>query len=612
MYIMFIRLRRINPVKYFLVRIEMEVTMARESLGERNWYKKWPSQVPKCLDYPDCSLADFLRESAKKHGSRLAISFLDASITYSRLWDMVQRLATGLNNLGLKKGDVCALMLPNSIQYVVSFYACQLLGVTVTAINPTYKSMEIQHQLNDSKANVLIVLDAVFQEADGGIKGTGVKTVIGTNIVDLCGFSGLKVFLGKLLKKIPTGKMPADALKLTDILKTHPDPPKVDIDPEEIAVLQYTGGTTGLPKGAMLTHRNIVSNAVQCDAWLWKKDDTMGIVGVLPLFHSFAMTTVMNTSIRIGGFQLLLPKPPPDMAELCAIIEKYSAKGGLIMPGVAVLFNKINIHPKVGDYDLSGLKMAVSGAGPLPLEVQNKFESLTRSVIVEGYGLSEASPVTHANPILGARKLGTIGMPYPDTDMKIMDKETGTKELGPLPFAVADTGGLTSEQSEEAEAYTGELLVKGPQVMKGYLNKPDETASTIRDGWLYTGDIACVDAEGYTIIRDRAKDMIKFKGFAIFPAEVEDLLHKHPDIQGAAVIGLPQETVGEVVKAFVVLDPLKKGETTEEDIQAWAKENMTHYKVPSLIEFRDELPTTMVGKILRRVLKEEEMAKRKG
>ena len=398
---------------------------------------------------------------------------------------------------------------------------------------------------------------------------------------------------------------------LKNLLKTKPNPPKVDVDPSDVAVLQYTGGTTGLPKGAMLTHRNVVANACMCDAWLWKKDPVTGMVGVLPLFHSFAMTTVMNAAIRVGGFQLLFPRPPTDMAELCAAIQKYSAKGGLIMPGVAVLFNKINTHPRVKDYDLSGLKMAVSGAGPLPLEVQNKFEALTGSVIVEGYGLSEATPVTHANPIYGHRKLGTIGLPFPDTDIKIMDKETGTRELPPLPFAVADTGGLTKEQSEQAEAYTGELVIKGPQVMKGYLNRPEETRSTIRDGWLYTGDIACVDADGYTIIRDRAKDMIKFKGYAIFPAEVEDLLHKHPHIQGAAVIGVPHEKVGEVVKAFVVLDPAERGKIKPEDIQEWAKDKMTAYKIPSVIEFRDELPTTMVGKILRRVLKEEEVAKAK-
>jgi long-chain acyl-CoA synthetase len=355
----------------------------------------------------------------------------------------------------------------------------------------------------------------------------------------------------------------------------------------------------------------MVSNACQCDAWLWKKDENTGIIGVLPLFHAFAMTVVMNLSVRIAGFQLLFPRPPADLAELFAEIEKYAGKAGLIMPGVALLFNKMNNHPKVRQYDLSALTMAVSGAGPLPLEVQSRFEALTGSVIIEGYGLSEASPVTNGNPIYGARKLGTIGLPFSDTDIKVMDKETGTRELPWLPFSVAETGGMTQKQAAEADPYTGELVIKGPQVMKGYLNRPDETASAIRDGWLYTGDIACIDAEGYTIIRDRIKDMIKGKGYAVFPAEVEEFLYQNPNIRNVAVIGVSDEKEGEVVKAFVELHPDKKGKVSAEDIRKWAKGRMAYYKVPTQIEFRDELPTTMVGKVLRRVLREEERAKRK-
>ena len=583
--------------------------MAKESLGDRLWYKNWPEMVPKCLDYPDCTLAEFLKSTTEKNADKPAIFFLDAEVTYARLWDMVRRLAKALDELGFKKGDVIALMLPNSIQYVVSYYACQLLGITVTAINPTYKSLEIQHQLKDSDAKGLIILDAVFAEAADVVRTTSVQKVIGTNVVDLCGFSGLKVFLGKLLKKIPTGDLPADALKLTELINAPPNPPEVRVDPEDVAVLQYTGGTTGLPKGAMLTHRNVVANAAMCDAWLWKRSEQMGLVGVLPLFHSFAMTVVMNMAIRSGGFQLLFPRPPEDMTDLFKAIQTYGKKGDLVMPGVAILFNKVNKHPDVKNYDLSSLTMAVSGAGPLPLEVQTQFEALTGCVIVEGYGLSEATPVTHANPIGGIRKLGTIGLPFPDTDIRIMDKETGSQELPPLPFAVGETGGLTAEQSKTADEHTGELTIRGPQVMQGYLNRPEETASTVRDGWLYTGDIACMDAEGYTIIRDRAKDMIKYKGYPIFPAEVEDLLHKHPDIIGAAVIGIPHEKVGEVVKAFVVMDPARQDQVTPEDIRSWAEGRMADYKIPSIIEFRDELPTTMVGKILRRVLKEEELAK---
>lgn len=587
--------------------------MGERSLGDRIWYKKWPGQVPKCLDYPDCSLADFLRQTASEHGSKPAVIFLDAVTNYRRLWEMVQRLANGLTSLGLKKGDICALMLPNSTQYVVSYYACQLLGVTVTAINPTYKAYEIQHQLTDSGARALIVLDAVFEEAQKGLEGTEVEYVIGTNIVDLCGFSVLKRFLGKALKKIPTGRFPGDVIKLTKLLRADPHPPRIEIDPtNDIAVLQYTGGTTGLPKGAMLTHRNVVANAVQCEAILWQQKPGMGFVGVLPLFHSYAMTANMNTAIRIAGFQLLFPRPPADLADLFKTIQTFGAKEGYIMPGVALLFDKINKHPKVKDFDLTSLMMAVSGAGPLPLEVQNRFEELTGSIIIEGYGLSEATPVTHANPLdKNLRKIGTIGLPLPDTDARIVDPQTGTKVLSPMPFAVPNSGGLTPDQAVEADAYTGELIVRGPQVMKGYRNRPHETASAVRNGWLHTGDIACMDAEGFTIIRDRAKDMIKCKGYPVFPAEVEDLLHRHPDITNAAVIGVPHPKVGEVAKAFVVLEPEKRGKVTAEEILEWAKDKMTEYKVPTTIEFRDDLPTTMVGKVLRRVLKEEEEGRKK-
>ncbi len=584
--------------------------MTCTSSTEKVWYKHWPYEVAKNLDYPDSTLAEILEESARKNSGKTAIVFLDTTMNYGDLWDRVKRTAKGLSDLGLKKGDACALILPNSYQYVISFYACQLLGVVVTTINPTYKSLEVSYQLRDSNSKAVIVLDSIYKEVAKGIKDANVKTIIGTNIVDLCGFSKIKIFLGKLLKKIPEGKLPPDAIKFTDLLKSPPTPPDVKISADDTAALQYTGGTTGLPKGAMLTHKNLVANAAQCDAWLWKREETTGIIGVLPLFHAFAMTVVMNLSIRLGGFQLLFPRPPADMTDLFKAIEKYSSNAGLIMPGVAILFNKINNHPRVRDYDLSKMKMSVSGAGPLPVEVQNRFEEITKSIIVEGYGLSEASPVTHANPIHGNRKLGTIGLPFPDTEIKIMDRETGEKELPHLPFPVATAGGLTKEQLEEVEKYTGELVIKGPQVMKGYLNKPEETSNALRDGWLYTGDIACIDCEGYTVIRDRVKDMIKGKGYAIFPAEVEGFLHKHPAIQNVAVIGVPDKERGEAVKAFIVLDPKKKGKVTAEDIQKWAKDKMAKYKIPSEIEFRDDLPTTMVGKVLRRVLKEEERKKR--
>ncbi len=568
-------------------------------LGDRPWYGDWPEGVPKMIDIPEVGLGDLLRHTAARVPDQKAVVFLDTVLSYRRLDDYVDRMATALHHLGLKKGEVVALMLPNSHQFVVTFYACQRLGLTTTAINPTYKPLEVKHQLNDSGAKALVVLDSVFESPAKVLDQTGVKHLIGTNIVDLCGFSPLKRMLGKLLKKIPSGQMPPSALQFSDLLQTPPDPPRVEVDPaNDIACLQYTGGTTGTPKGAMLTARNLVSNALAGKAWMGEVGEGAGWVGVLPLFHVFAMTCCMNIAVATGGFQLLFPRPPESMHEWAAQIEKWGKGTQLVMAGVNVLFNKINNTPGLEKYDLSPLTHCLSGAGPLAREVQETFERKFGALVVEGYGLSESSPVTHANPFRlprgKERVMGSIGLPFPNTDVKIMDLETGEKQM-PL-----------------GKEGVGELCVKGPQVMKGYHNQPQETAHTLRDGWLYTGDIAYMDERGWTFIMDRAKDMVKHKGYSVFPKEVEDYMFSHPDVLEVAVIGLPHPKVGEILKAFVVLKPDSRGRVSEEDIIAWCKENMTHYKVPSLVEFREELPKTMVGKVLRRVLKEEELKKAGG
>jgi long-chain acyl-CoA synthetase len=567
-------------------------------LGDRPWYGDWPEGIPKMIDIPEIGLGDMLRDTARRYPERKAIIFLDSVITYKQLDDYVDRFATALHDLGLKKGDVVAMMLPNSHQFVISFFACQRLGIAATAINPTYKPLEIKHQLNDSGAKAFICLDSVFEAPAKVLQETGVKHLIGTNVVDICGFSPIKVMLGKLLKKIPSGQMPSNTIKFKDMLKTEPHPPQVTIDPvNDLAVLQYTGGTTGTPKGAMLTARNLVANAVQLKAWLGEhgEADNLGYVGILPLFHVFAMTCVMTSAVATGSYQLLFPKPPDTMHEWAAELEKWGKGFQLIMAGVAVLYNKINNTDGLEKYDLSCLARCVSGAGPLPRDVQLTFEKKFDCPIVEGYGLSESSPVTHANPFEvpegSERVMGSIGLPIPNTDVKIMDLETGDNQM-PL-----------------GKEGVGELCIKGPQVMKGYFNRPDETAHTLRDGWLYTGDIAYMDERGWTFIMDRAKDMVKHKGYSVFPKEVEDYMFSHPKILEVAVIGLPHPKVGEILKAFVVPQPAHKDTLTEQEIIDWCKENMTHYKVPSIVEFREDLPKTMVGKVLRRVLKEEEQKK---
>src|SRR5208283_2170201 len=349
-------------------------------------------------------------------------------------------------------------------------------------------------------------------------------------------------------------------------------------------LLQYTGGTTGIPKGTVLTHRNLVVNAVQCKFWLTLADkEKVIILAVIPFFHVYGMTTAMNLGILIGAELLLLPKF--HTREVLKFIDKYRPE---IFPGIQAMFLAIGHYPKVGRYDLSSLKVALSGAGPLMREVQEQFERVTKARIVEGYGLSEASPVTHANPIFGRHKVGSIGLPWPDTDAKIVDIETGGTTL-------------------PVEA-TGELVVRGPQVMKGYWNRPAETMQALRGGWLHTGDIARMDEEGYFYIVDRIKDMIKTVGENVYPREVEEVLYTHPKVKEAVVVGLlHEEYLGEKIKAFIVLKE-EEAATAEEIIQ-FCRERLSKFKVPKEIEFRSQLPKTLVGKVLRRLLRDEEMKK---
>ncbi|HEX8948187.1 MAG TPA: long-chain fatty acid--CoA ligase, partial [Dissulfurispiraceae bacterium] len=355
------------------------------------------------------------------------------------------------------------------------------------------------------------------------------------------------------------------------------------VSPGDTALLQYTGGTTGIPKGAILTHRNLVVNAVQSRIWLTLHNEGETVIlGVIPFFHVYGMTTAMNLGILIGAELVLLPKF--HTKEVLHFIDKYRAE---IFPGIQAMYLAIGNYPKIRKYDLTSLKVAISGAGPLMHEVQERFEHLTQARIVEGYGLSEASPVTHANPIFGKRKIGSIGLPWPDTEARIVDIETGEKTL-PV-------------------GETGELVIRGPQVMKGYWNKPKETAYVLRSGWLHTGDIAKMDEDGYFTIVDRIKDMIKTVGENVYPREVEEVLFTHPKVKEAVVIGIPQEFLGEEIKAYIVL---KEGETaTEEEIIQFCREQLSKFKVPKEVEFRNQLPKTLVGKVMRRVLRDEELKK---
>lgn len=562
------------------------------------WFREesgWPQEISKNMEFPAITLVDMFEEACRKYPDKRVGLFLGEWKTYADMARDVDSIATGLRELGINKGDVVGILLPNSFQYMFSYYGALKAGAIVSPINPLYKPGEVLHQLKTVGAKAVITLDALYSKSlEPILNRTGVEHIIATNIADY--LPGVKRFLGKLLKKIPTGPIPSQAILYRDLVNTQPNPPQLDLDPQEDpAVYLMTGGTTGVPKAAVLTHFNLVSNTLQCGAWLYKRKPNTCNIGILPFFHSFGMTAVMNLTIHIGGWIMLFPKPPA-MSELCEMVEKYGEEDNTFFLGAEVLFQKMAdyLEENPGKHNIQNkITLCISGAGPLHRPVQEKFESVTGATLVEGYGLTEASPVVSAGPLFGKRKIGTIGLPMPGTEWKIMDPETTTKELPP------------------GKENQGELCVAGPQVMKEYLNKPDETAETLKkfpDGktYLLTGDMGYMDEDGQVVILDRKKQLIKYKGFSVFPKEVEELVGNHPQVSEVAVHGIPHPEAGEVIKAWVVLRPEAKGRITEDELIAWCKENMAYYKVPTYIEFRDELPKTNVGKVLRRKLAEED------
>jgi long-chain acyl-CoA synthetase len=559
------------------------------------WFKPesgWPNEVPKNLDFPLISLGDMLYESVKKFGDRRALWFLGQTMTYNQLYRHAAGLATALHQMGIKKGDVVAFLLPNSFQYVISYYACQLLGAVGSGMNPTYKPFELLHQLKTTGATTLICLDSLYQDAIAPmIAESKIQRVIGVNVADHLPL--LQRALGKLMKKIPTGPMPSDTISYRELVATAPNLPAVKINPEsDAATYIMTGGTTGLPKAAELTHLNLVANAIQSAAWLYKVKAGYCAVGVLPLFHSFAMTCVMNISVRIGAWIMLFPRPP-EVRELLQTVAQHGPDNACLYPGAEILFKRIADLPEdeINRFNVKGkFSLCVSGAGPLHRPVQEAFEAKTGARLSEGFGLTECSPVVSAGPFWGNRKVGTIGLPFPGTEWRILDAIAGTKDLG------------INE--------VGELCVAGPQVMKGYLNQPEETAEHLIqfEGKTYmrTGDIGYMDEDGQVVIKDRKKQLIKFRGYSVFPKEVEELVGGHPAVSEVAAAGIPDPEDGELIKVWVVLRDEYKGKIGADELRKWCKDNMTHYKVPKLVELRDDIPKSMVGKVMRRELQEQD------
>ncbi|WP_370875901.1 long-chain-fatty-acid--CoA ligase [Caldalkalibacillus uzonensis] len=553
---------------------------------QKPWLKHYPPEIPATLEYPDRIVPDLLKEAYENKPNHIAIRFMGKQLTYAELYQAAVDCARALVKLGVKPGDRVSIMLPNCPQYVISYYGILMAGAVVVQTNPLYVERELEYQLNDAGAQTIIALDLVFPKIAKVQARTPLKNVIITSIKDYLPFP--KNVLYPLVVKKKQGiqvnvEYGNTVHNFKKWLKTGEGVSlNISQSPDDVALLQYTGGTTGTPKGVMLTHRNLVVNTYQCKAWMYKAEyGQERSLGIVPLFHVYGMTVVMNISIAMASTMILVPKFEVDDA-----LKTIDKERPTLFPGAPTMYIALINHPDVGKYDLSSIKACLSGSAPLPVEVKNKFEALTNGKLVEGYGLSETSPVTHANLIWGKNVVGSIGIPWPDTDVTVISPETGEP---------AATGEI------------GEIAIKGPQVMKGYWNRPEETEKVFKDGWFLTGDMGYMDEEGYFYIVDRKKDMIIAGGFNIYPREVEEVLYEHPAVQECAVIGVPDEYRGETVKAFIVRKEGKQ--VTEEELEQYCRSKLAAYKVPRIYEFRDELPKSMVGKVLRRVLVDEERKK---
>jgi len=559
-------------------------------VDQRVWHAFFDEGTPTQYQFVERTLPEALARAAEHRPENTAIWFLNCRMTYRELKDQVDRLATALARLGVVKGTRVAIQLPNLPQTVIAYYAVLAAGGHVVMTNPLYVARELEYQWFDANCEVAIVADYIFAQRIRPIRDAlPIKQYIVASIPEYLGFP-LNLLAPLKLKRM---KPPSWAWvreeptvhrfrKLVD--RTPPSPPAVTVTPDDVAVLQYTGGTTGVAKGAVLTHRNLSVNAQCVLVWLHIADFAEEVVlAALPFFHVFGMTASMNFPVMAACAMVVIPNP----RDIPAIVKAVVKRRVTLFMGLPAFFNAINNFPGIERVDISCVKSCFSGSAPLPVEMLKKFERLTGARIVEGFGLTETSPVTHANPMT-KRKVGSIGVPWMETDSKVVDLETGTRDLPP--------------------GEDGELLIKGPQVMQGYWNKPEETALVLRDGWLFTGDIARMDEEGYFFIVGRKKDMIIVSGYNVYPDEVDAVLMAHPSVLEAATIGVPDPKRGESVKSFVVLRP---GMTaTAEEIVAYCRDALAPYKVPRAIEFLPELPKSPVLKILRRVLRERELAKK--
>jgi long-chain acyl-CoA synthetase len=554
-------------------------------MEERIWHKSYAKEVPHSVDYETITLPDALDRTAKAFPDNVALVMMGKNIPYRELNDSVNRFARALAALGIQKGDKVALLLPNIPQVVIASYAVFRLGAVVVMNNPLYTESELEHQLNDSESKMAICLDLLVPRIQKLQQTTGIETIVACHIRDYLPFPKKQLF--PFVKKDMHRKTdPNEGVHdFLDLLKIYPaDPPKREVAFDDLATLLYTGGTTGVSKGVMLTHKNLSINVQQLSAWFYDAEDGKeSILGIFPIFHSAGYTVVMNHSLYRGFKIVLVPRPEPE--GILQMTQKYRPN---VFTCVPTIFIGVLSHPDFAKSDFSFIKWTVSGAAPLAVETIRQWEDATGSTIVECYGLTETTLLATANPWGGKTKAGSVGFPVTDTDCKIVDIETGTEQM--------------------PQGESGEILLKGPQVTQAYYKRPDETAEAIKEGWFYTGDIGYMDDEGYLFIVDRKKEMIIAGGYNIYPRDIDEVLYGHPKIQEACAVGLPDPYRGETVKAFIVTKP---GETlTEEEVIAFCKEKLAAYKVPKMVEFMDELPKSTIGKVMRRKLKEMEMERK--
>jgi long-chain acyl-CoA synthetase len=558
-------------------------------MKDRPWFKHYDRGVPQTIDYPKVPLFRFLEESARKYPDRACTIFKGAVISFKEMNEITDRMAAALVGMGVKKGDRVGIFMPNTPQFIMAYFAILKAGAVVVATNPLYTPPEITHQANDAGIEIMFVMTNFYKTIKAAQPDTKIKKLIVTNLKEALP-PVLRVLFTLAMEKKGgfriEGGLGEDDVWMKDLIaKYQPSQlPKLDIGSEDVALLQYSGGTTGISKGAVALHRNLVANTLQIRSWFVTMEEGKEVLLMaIPLFHVYGMVAGMLHAIEMGASMVMVPNAR-DIPDLLENIKKYKPT---TFPGVPTLYNAINNHPEVkaGKVSLRSIKACISGSAPLLRETKETFESLSGGKLFEGYGLSEAPTATHCNPLLGENRTGSIGLPFPDVDAKIIDLDDGKTEV-PI-------------------GEIGELVISSPNVMKGYHNMPTETANALRklkDGqiWLFTGDIARTDEDGYFYIVDRKKELIKPGGYQVWPREVEEAIAANPKVLEVGVAGIPDPYRGETVKAWIVLKP---GESmSEEEVKEWCKDKLAKYKIPTHIEFRKELPKTTVGKVLRREL----------